>query len=57
VTTPLGLELADPLPLAFVAVTTTSTVEPTSLAAPVYVAAVAPEMFVQFAPDESQSCH
>src|SRR4051794_41405429 len=45
------------LPPAFVAVTTTRTVLPTSTGTRSYVAAVAPVMSAQLAPAASQRCH
>jgi hypothetical protein len=57
VTTAVADEGAVALPPEFVAVTTTSTVWPTSLEAATYVLAVAPEMSAQLPPDELQSCH
>jgi len=44
-------------PPAFVAVTFTRIVDPTSAAWSVYVELVAPPMSPQFAPAESQRCH
>ena len=44
-------------PFAFVAVTTTRIVFPTSAATSVYVLAVAPLIAAQFAPALSQRCH
>src|SRR5579871_3372633 len=57
VTTAVGLELAEAEPAPFDAVTTTSTVEPTSLETSVYVDAVAPAIGVQVVAVELQSCH
>ena len=49
--------VAFPDPLAFVAVTLTRIVPPTSLDVTRYVVAVAPEIPVQPAPETSQRCH
>ena len=53
----VGEEVAEPLPALFLAVTTTSTASPASLGARVYELPVAPEILLQLAPEESQSCH
>jgi hypothetical protein len=56
-TTPVAADVALPDPLAFVAVTTTSIVPPTSEDCTVYEFEVAPAMFEHEAPKTLQSCH
>src|SRR5262249_59320941 len=56
VTTAVGLDAADELPAAFVAVTTTRIVAPTSDELRVRVCDVAPEMSLQLPPDPLQRC-
>jgi hypothetical protein len=56
-TTALGADVALLEPAAFEAVTTTSSVVPTSPGANWYVDPVAPETFAQLFPDWSQLCH
>ena len=54
---PLAADAAEALPAAFVAVTSTRTVAPTSAAVRSRVCAVEPAMSEQFAPPASQRCH
>jgi hypothetical protein len=54
-TTPVGLDVAEAVPPAFVAITTTSTVSSTSPDCNVYVDPLAPAMFVH--PLLAQSRH
>src|SRR5690348_10431284 len=56
-TTAVGVEVPVPVPSTLVAVSNTTIVWPTSLGCSVYVVPVAPEIAVQEAPAESQSCH
>ena len=56
-TTEVGLDVELVLAAAFVAVTTTRIVEPMSAPTSVYVDALAPAMFAQFAPALSQRRH
>jgi hypothetical protein len=57
VTTAVGAELATPDPAAFMAVTLTAMVAPTSVLVSAYVWPVAPVTGLQAAPPESQRCH
>jgi hypothetical protein len=50
-------DAADPNPTEFIAVTTTRSLQPTSLVVAWNDCAVAPAMLVQPAPAESQRCH
>ena len=56
-TTPLAADEAAVEPTLFVAITTTTTVEPTSAAASVYEDCVAPTTSTQLPPAESQRRH
>ena len=57
VTTAVAADGFDAEPEELCAVTTTTIVWPTSSMTSVYVSDVAPEMFVQFAPELLQRCH
>ncbi len=56
-TVPVGLDVADPLPFAFVAVTTTRSVWPTSAEPTVYRKLFAPAIDPQLPPAVSQRSH
>ena len=56
-TTAVCVEFADDLPRAFLAVTLIRIVTSTSASASLYVASVAPPMFLQAFPFLSQRCH
>lgn len=56
-TTAVATDDAEAAPPPFVAVTTARTVEPTSAGVRPYVAAVAPAIATQPAPEPSQRCH
>jgi hypothetical protein len=56
-TTDVCLDVAEPEPSVFVAVTATRSVCPTSFDETVYCLLLAPPMFAQLPPARSQLCH